>query len=240
MLQRVISVAALMLLAISSASAEEPGPRLAERGKLIVADDFNRAEAGDAWRLSRGSKLVDGVLTCEQMNPTHGTVARRKIEFRDAVIRLRFRLNEAKYIAFVSDDKLTAPTTHSGHLCRVYVTPTSLRLGDDKEGAMRLDILALRTSDDPQKKAEGEKLVEGRSATVPIELKTDAWHTLEVELVGDVMRASIDEKPLVRLKSPGIAHPTKREFGPTVGGRTAQIDDLEVYEATPIAASKSE
>lgn len=240
MLRCYVCYTAALCLATSFASAEEPGPRIAERGKLIVADDFNRAEPGEAWRVSRGSRIVDGVLTCEQLNPTHGTVARRKVEFRDAVIRLRFRLNEAKYIALVSDDKLTAPTTHSGHLCRVYITPTSLRLGDDKEGSMRLDILALRSSDDPTKQAEAEKLLEGRSATVPIELKTDAWHTLEVELVGDVLRASIDDKPLVRLKSPGIAHPTKREFGPTVGGKTAELDDLEIYEAKPIAAANSE
>jgi hypothetical protein len=230
----IVSVLALIVASAAIVAAADLAP-IATPGKLIVADDFNRAEFGERWRTSRGIELVDGVLAGSQKNPNHGTVARMKVEFRDAVIQLRFRLNGARYIAFVSDDKLTAPTTHSGHLCRVFITPTSLRVGDDKEGAMRNDILALRSSDDEKKKAEAEKLLVGRSATEPFTFAPERWYQLTVEIVGDVIQASIDGKPVVRLQSPGIAHPTKREFGPTIGGERAEIDDLQIFEATPIA-----
>lgn len=225
----------LVLCLATSLPADDPGEPLASPGKLLYSDDFERTEIGPGWRSPNGFQIANGVLQGRQKHVTHGAVARMQVDFQDAVIRLKFRLNGAKYISFVADDK-QCETTHSGHLLRIHVTPTSLRLGDDKEGAMRNDILALRTSDDPHKKMEAEKLLVGRSVTAPIELRPEQWYALQVEIVGDEMRAAIDDKPLARLKSPGIAHPTKREFGPTVGGATAEFDDVQFYAPSPTAA----
>jgi hypothetical protein len=53
----------------------------------------------------------------------------------------------------------------------VAITPRAIRLGDDREGAMRPDILAMRK--DPARKAEREKLLAGRGASFPV--KTESF-----------------------------------------------------------------
>lgn len=214
--------AALILL------AAEPGAPLGEKGELIREDDLNRAELGELWRFGRGITLNDGHITAEH-NGGHPVVTRTKVSFRDAIIELKICFRGAKSVSFVYDDKETAPTTHSGHLCRVTVSPTVLRLGDDKEGGMRLDILALKNSGEPADLAKREKLLEGRSAEVPLHLEEDRWYKLTIELVGDELRGSIDDQPLVRLKSPGIAHEIKREFGPSISGKFVDFDDLKIW-----------
>lgn len=221
----------LSLCCVSPVVAAEPGPPLGAKGRLVQSDDFNRPELGDtAWRAGRGIAVADGVLSCEQVNPNHPSVTRMKVDFRDAIIELKFRFRGARSVSFVYDDKLTAPTTHSGHLCRVTVTPDVIRLSDDKEGGMRLDILALKNSGKPEDLQKREQLMEGRTAEAPIKLETDRWYKLTIELVGDELRGSIDDKPLVRLKSPGIAHEIKREFGPSISGKWIDFDDVQVYE----------
>jgi hypothetical protein len=218
-----------IVVAASTLVAAESGAPLGEKGELLREDDLNRAELGELWRFGRrGISLVDGHITAEHESG-HPVVTRTKVSFRDAIIELKIRFRGARSVSFVYDDKETAPTTHSGHLCRVTVTPTVLRLGDDKEGGMRLDILALRESTDPADQARRAKLLEGRTAEVPLQLEEDRWYKLTIELVGDEMRASIDDRPLVRLKSPGIAHEIKREFGPSISGKFVDFDDLKIW-----------
>jgi hypothetical protein len=225
------TIAFLLLYGVVEASAAEPGAPLGSKGKLVQSDDFNRAELGDtAWRAGRGIAIADGVLTCEQVNPTHPSVTRMKVDFRDAIIELKIRFRGARSVSFVYDDKLTAPTTHSGHLARVTVSPEVFRLGDDKEGGMRHDILALKNTGKPEDLKKREALMVGRTAEVPVQLEQDRWYKVTIELVGDELRGSIDDKPLVRLKSPGIAHEIKREFGPSISGKYVDFDDVKVYE----------
>lgn len=219
----------LVVIALKSTLiAAEPGAPLGEKGELLRQDDLNRDELGELWRFGRGIVLNDGYITSEH-NGGHPVVTRTKVSFRDAIIELKIRFRGARSVSFVYDDKETAPTTHSGHLCRVTVSPTVLRLGDDKEGGMRLDILALKNSGDPADLAKREKLLVGRTAEVPLQLEQDRWYKLTIELVGDELRGSIDDKPLVRLKSPGIAHEIKREFGPSISGKYVDFDDLNIW-----------
>ena len=203
----------IVALSTSFVIAAEPGAPLGEKGELLREDDLNRAELGDLWRFGRGIMLNDGHITAEH-DGGHPVVTRTKVSFRDAIIELKIRFRGAKSVSFMYDDKETAPTTHAGHLARVTVSPTVLRLGDDKEGGMRLDILALKNSGDPADLTKREKLLVGRTAEVPLQLEQDRWYKLTIELVGDELRGSIDDKPLVRLKSPGIAHEIKTRVRP--------------------------
>ena len=52
-----------------------------------------------------------------------------------------------------------------------------------------------------------------------------------MEVVGDEMVISIDGKPAGYLKSEGVAHKTKNMVGFTVGGKSAQLDNLKVWDA---------
>ncbi|MBI3881192.1 MAG: hypothetical protein HY301_14155 [Verrucomicrobia bacterium] len=160
----------------------------------------------------------------------HGAVAGVEVPFKDAVIEFRFRFEGAASINAVCDDRAFT-NSHAGHICRATIMPKLIRLGDDREGGMRNDILEMRR--DPNRKAEGEKLMEGRTKTFPMKIETNQWHRLTMDIVGDEMRASLDGKFVGQLKSPGIGHPTKSRFHFTISGKEALLDDVKIWAAEP-------
>ena len=89
---------------------------------------------------------------------------------------------------------------------------------------------------DPARKAEGQKLIVGRSATFPADVKPGEWQNLVVEIVDDQIRVVLDGKPVGYLKSSGIAHATKSRFEFGVAGQadghSGQFDDLKIYSAS--------
>ena len=66
--------------------------------------------------------------------------------------------------------------------------------------------------------------------------KTDAdlaqWHQVRVEIVGEEILISIDGTPTAYLKSQGIDHATKNAIGFEVGGKSSNIKNMKVSEAT--------
>ncbi|MGC3970304.1 MAG: hypothetical protein QM775_24125 [Pirellulales bacterium] len=71
---------------------------------------------------------------------------------------------------------------------------------------------------------------------MPVAVDPEPWHSMTVEIVGDEMTASLDDKPIAYLKSPGLAHPTKNYWGFTTQGRFIEVDDLRVWSAEPDVA----
>lgn len=215
-----------------SFAAEAPPP--AKKGTLLFSDDFERAEVVPRWDTSQRTFFIsDGALKGGQVPGKHGAVAGVEVPFQDAVIEFRFRFEGAASINAVCDDKAFTGS-HAGHICRVTITPKLLRLGDDREGGMRNDIYEMRL--DPKRKAEGDKLLAGRTATFPMPIATNQWHHLAMEIVGDEMRVSLNGKFAGQLKSPGIAHPTKSRFHFTISGQHALIDDVRVWSIEPPSA----
>ena len=102
---------------------------------------------------------------------------------------------------------------------------------DEKEGTQRWDIRNM--ADDPTRKEERAKLLEGRSVTYPVSLEKGKWYTLQVETVGDAMRVCIDGKPVAFHRSSGIAHETKSKIELGVAGKDGFFDDLKVWNAEP-------
>jgi hypothetical protein len=212
-----------------------PEKALAKKGALIFSDDFERSDLGKDWKVVTPTFTVaDGIMTGSQTRQEHGAVASVAAAFRDAVIEFKFRLEGAASINAVCDDK-TYIGSHAGHICRVTITPKQVRLGDDKEGAMRNDILEMRR--DPARKAEGDKLLVGRGEAVNTTLELHRWYRMDIEIVGDEMRVSLDDHPIGYLKSSGIGHPTKSHFHFTVNGKDAQFDDVRIWSAEPAAAN---
>jgi hypothetical protein len=113
----------------------------------------------------------------------------------------------------------------------VRVTPKSVILEDQKEGSMRNDIYAMT---DPSQKEEKKKLMEGRRATFPVALESETWYTLDLETVGDEMRASLDGKPVAYLKSSGIAHPTKSKIEFGCAGKDGYFDNIKIWNAEAV------
>ena len=116
-----------------------------------------------------------------------------------------------------------------GHLCRAQVRLNGVTIIDERDGGMRNDIREMRQ--DPAKKAEVAKLLEGRQVTYPVKLESGKWYTLVVETVGEAMRVSIDGKPAAYLKSSGIAHATKSKIELGVAGKDGFFDDIKVWNA---------
>jgi hypothetical protein len=226
-----ILLGTMLVAACLCGAADAPGQSPARKGALLFSDDFERAEVGERWDGSQKAfAIVEGAMKGGQVLGKHGAVAGVSVPFRDAVIEFRFRFEGAVSINAVCDDKAFTGS-HAGHICRATITPKLIRLGDDREGGMRNDIYEMRL--DPKRKAEGDKLLAGRTATFPTPITTNQWHHLAMEMVGDVMRVSLDGKFVGQLTSPGIAHETKSRFHFTINGKDALIDDVKIWDVKP-------
>lgn len=208
--------------------AEENVPAtLAEKGELLFVDDFDRIELGEWKVVIPGFKVENGVLVATQERDDHGAVGRAYLPMKDVIVSFRFKLEGSHGFNLVFDDK-NHKASHAGHICRIAVVKNQIRLGDDKEGVMRNDIFEMRR--DPATKAKAEEMLEGRGARVKATIESEKWYTMTVEIKNDEMRASLDGTPLIYLKSPGIAHPTKESLHFTVNGTGVHFDDVKVWK----------
>lgn len=220
----------LVIVVLVSNSRAEPavlGP-IAQRGELLFSDDFQRADLGDWKVVIPGFKVADGVLVATQDRADHGSVGRVYLPMKNVVMSFRFKLAGSPRFNLVFDDK-NHKGSHAGHICRVAVAQKQIRLGDDKEGVMRNDIFEMRR--DPQRKEAADELLKGRGSSSKADVESGRWYTMEIEIVDDQMRVSLDGKAVGYLKSPGIAHPTKESVHFTVSGKETQFDDVKIWKA---------
>ncbi len=227
-----VSAICLVSLLCTSVFAEERVETpLAQEGKSLFSDDFERESLGDWKVIIPAFEIEDGVLVATQDRADHGSVGRIYLPMKNVVMSFRFNLVDSWGFNVVFDDK-NYKGSHAGHIARVAVTPKQIRLGDDKEGIMRNDIFAMRR--DPKKKAAAEKLLEGRGSNVKVDLAKGEWHEMTIELLGDEMRVSLNGKAIGHLQSSGLAHPTKESVHFTVNGKEVRFDDVQIWEAKPV------
>lgn len=222
-------VSLMILLGCAAAlSADEPVTQHADPDKLLFSDDFSRAEPGEAWTgSSRSFRIEDGVFVVTQRtDATHPAVTRVTSEFKDGIVTFRFRFDDAPRFGVVFNDK-NYEDSHAGHICRVSVSHTLISIGDDKEGSMKHGIYELR--EDPARRAEYDAIIENRQAKVPAKFDEGRWYSMTIEIVGDEMAVSVDDKPVLRFKSPGIDHVIKNHWGFTVSGQSMAFDDLQLW-----------
>jgi hypothetical protein len=225
----------LFMAVTACAEADVPSAPPVAKGKLLVSDDFERTGLGDWRAVIPTFTVTNGVLVGSQTRADHGSVGSVKAAFKDGVIEFKFRLEGSAGFNAVCDDK-AFKGSHAGHICRVAVAPKQIRLADDKEGAMRNDIFEMRR--DPKRKAGGDKLLAGRGVSVPVQLEQHRWYRLCIEIAGDAMRVSLDDKAIGHLKSPGLAHPTKSDFHFTVNGKDAHFDEVRIYAAETVSPGR--
>lgn len=229
MLNKAFLTILLFPAAVSNTTAEDLIPAsLATRGEVLLSDDFQREELGDWKQIIPGFKVQDGVLVGTQDSDAHGSVGRIYVPMKDVVVSFRFKLAGSPRFNLVFDDK-NYKGSHAGHICRVAVAKKQIRLGDDKEGIMRNDIFKLKR--DPKTKPEADKLLKGRGSNVKVSLESNQWYTMEVQIVGDEMRVSLDGKAVGYLKSPGLSHAAKQSLHFTVSGKATHFDDVRIWKA---------
>jgi hypothetical protein len=215
----------------------EKQPILGVTGKLLFGDDFARSEMPPKWRLGKGFwEIHDGVVTAaENPDDNHGAYAyaEPRFAYKDIVAEFSFKFDGSTGCHFMMEDS-NYKAAHAGHIIRATITPTSANLADSKFGSMKNEIF--EKMKDPQTTPEQKKQIQAsikdKSASFKIALDLDKWHEARVEVVGDEMLLSIDNQPAAYLKSEGVDHPTKNMVGFTIGGKSTQLDNVKVWEAT--------
>ena len=247
------SLLPLFLAAAAFAAPTIPTESIAKKGELLFADDFSGTPDKRWVKVVPTFSVEEGALKGVQTRvkdelgkdgktvavKAHAAVHGLEVPTKDSIVEVRIKLDGASMVDVELDDrKYTA--AHYGHICRAQVRydaktkKGSVQIIDERDGGMKNEIRALLQ--DPAKKAEGQKLIVGRSATFPADVKPGEWQDLVVEIVDDQIRVVLDGKPVGYLKSSGIAHATKSRFEFGVAGVTAgssgHFDDLKIYSAS--------
>lgn len=225
-----LAVVLVFLNGLTFSQEGVPGP-LAEKGKVLFSDDFERDGLGDWKVIIPGFKVAEGVLLGTQDRDDHGSVGRVYVPMSDLIMSFRFKLAGSPTFNVVFDDK-NYKGSHAGHIARVAVAMKQIRLGDDKEGIMRNDIFKMRR--DPATKAAADELLEGRGKTIKREMESDRWYQMQIEIVRDEMRVILDGVAIGYLKSPGLAHATKESVHFTVNGSGTLFDEVKIWSAGQI------
>ena len=236
----------LALFTIGSALAV-PGsaPPTGVIGALIFEDNFDREESdnskeeiGKGWTTNsksraKGEKQVDldqGAIHIVRAEVAdHGVSVVHDQEFQDGVIRLRFKLDDAKDDLGINIADMQEKSVHAGHLCMAKIRPKQLEISDLKTGRMKLEHREARQG--AKETPEMKKLIATKSKKFPLDLEIGTWHQLEVRIEGDTMTVKIDDEVAGEFTSEGIAHPTKRRLRLAVN-REAWVDDVEIYGKT--------
>lgn len=209
---------------------------LAKAGKLLFEDDFGRAQIPPKWRLGKGFwEIQEGtVVAAENPADNHGAYAYAdpRFPYKDIVAQFSFKFAGSTNCHFMMEDS-NYKGAHAGHIIRATITPTSANVADSKLGAMKNEIYEKmkdpKTTDEEKKQIQAS--IKDKSASFKVTVD-DQWHQARVEVVGDEMLLSIDNRPVAYLKSEGVDHPTKNMVGFTVGGKSLQLDNVKVWEAT--------
>ena len=208
--------ASAFAVALSSAVAGDPDTLLAQRGKLLVSEDFSSpVEAAKTtpgkpwtagWRLRPGQwEFVDGAMKgTELAADKHGAVARYPLKFQNVVIQYDVRLDGCRHTTLSINDQ-------KEHVCRVLISPTGFTA----------------QKDDHDHEGPDKAQVFGK---VPLPIKAGEWKTVVLEIVGDEMVAHIDGKAIAG--SHELVGTAKANFGFTVAGDGASFRNLRVWEAT--------
>ncbi len=220
-----------------------PKESIAKKKELLFSDDFQGAPAAVWHKVVPTFGVENGVLkgtqTREKDEPSadgkgvikaHAAVHGLEVPTKDSVVEARIKLDGASMVDVEFTDRKYKGSQY-GHICRAMVRLNGVTILDEKEGNQRWDIRNM--ADDPTRKEERLKLLQGRSVTYPVSLEKGKWYVLQVETVGEAMRVCLDGQPVAYLRSSGIAHETKSKIELGVAGKDGYFDDLKVWNAEP-------
>jgi hypothetical protein len=209
-------------------------------GVVILQDDFNREEAdplqeqvGNDWGTNSRARaqgvkqvdLVDGAMKITRAKVAdHGVSVTHEAAFRDAIIRLRFKLGRGDDLGINIAD-MNEKSVHAGHLCVARIRPQQLEISDLKTGRMNLQRRTRRLAGNETE--EDKARIQATSFRTPIDLSLDQWHDLEVTIVGDQLTVKLDGELKGVFRSEGIAHPTKSRLRLAVN-KNAWVDDVTI------------
>jgi hypothetical protein len=204
--------------------------------ELVFEDDFEKDGFGEAWSHYKSeSEVKGGVLIGKtiDINDHAGVDAFRFTEGRqDLEISVKFNFvgETAEKFNVWMDDK-DYKGSHAGHICSVFISPTSGNISDAKTGNFENTIYEKRKGGGTLDEAT-EEMLKTKIVSFPLDLKREEWHALLIRTKGDEVVVSVDGHEVGKLKSEGLAHETK-----SVVSLTTNIDDVH-YDNFVIKAAK--
>ena len=212
-------------------------------GQLIFQDHFARTESqektdepGNGWGTNskgraKGNKQVDlrdgAMYIYLSPEADHAVSVTHAAEFTDGSVALRFKLEDARDSLGLDFADSSRKDVHAGHLFAARISPKQVLLQDLATGNMRLDLHTARKAKQPLT-ADQQQALTNKDKKIPATLALNEWHDLLVKISGDELAVTVDGKLVGTLKSPGIAHPTKKMLRLAVP-RNAVVDDVKIW-----------
>lgn len=196
-------IACLVLLSLPAWAEEKP--LLGVPGKLVYENAL--ADKPEGWTAPKGDwKPADGALCgAEIPEDNHGAVIRMNQQLSNFIIQFETKLDGAKGISLSINDP-------KGHLARVSVSPTTMRVAKDDHDHEGPDTAVA-------------------FGVLKVDVKPGAWHTVHMEIVGNEMLGKVDD--VIACGSHEQLTAAKSNIGLTVAGQSASFRNLKIWEATP-------
>lgn len=211
--------------------------------EVVFEDDFEKDGFGEAWSHYKSeSEVKGGVLIGKtiDINDHAGVDAFRFAEGRQDLeisVKFNFAGETAEKFNVWMDDK-DFKGSHAGHICSVFISPTSGNISDAKTGNFENVIYEKRKGGGTLDPAT-EEMLKTKTVSFPLDLKREEWHTLLVRTKGDEVVVSVNGYEVGKLKSEGLAHETKSVVSLTTNINDVHYDDFVIKAAKPGAAASA-
>lgn len=208
--------------------------------ELIFEDDFEKDGFGEQWTHYKSDSIVkDGVLIGKTIDiKDHAGVDAIRFEGKqdlEVSVKFNFVGETAERFNVWLDDK-DYKGSHAGHICNITVTPKLATISDAKTGNFENSIYEKRNAGTLD--AETTEILKTKTANLPLDLKREKWHTLLIQTKGDEVVVSVNGYELGKLKSEGLAHPTKSVVSLTTNINDVHYDDFVIRAAKPSKAAE--
>lgn len=170
---------------------------------------FDEAKRPDNWTVNCGHwEPKEGVLVCRELEKDkHAAASRWQIPHKDAVIKLRLKLDGAKgfHLGF---DPAPGELKKQGHLYSLVVTPTQAQIKKHKDKA--------------DEKSKDETL-----ATAAIDVTQGEWLDVELRSAGEKVAVTIGKSAKLEASDPTFAVAKPTVVFRVMGG-DVQLDDVQI------------
>ncbi len=190
--------------------SKELPTQMADRGKLLLSDDFSGSAIDPRWKMAKGKwELVNGALKgVELKTDDHAAVIRTPVSYHNAIIQITFKFDGGKQFSISLNNQ-------KGHVCRAIISPTKLSINKDKANKQSVD------------KPE-------RLGDLALKLQPGQWYEMTLEVQGAEILASLGKDQIIHGENAGIDI-DKSDVGLPVGGEGVSFGYVRVWEATPKA-----
>ena len=201
-----LAIAALTITAL----AQDPAPpitRMAQLDKIAYADSFTGDKLAEQWKAAKGKwEVSGGVLRGSELAADkHGAVVRTPLKLQNIVVAFDVKLDGAKMTSL-------SINAEKGHLARIRIAPK---------------LFAVQLDDPDHEGSEKGKVF----FTKPVDIAPGTWHTVVLEMVGDTMLGTLDDKITGQGSHPSLASKEKVAPGFTVAGESASFRNVRIYSA---------